>query len=177
VHVLRHPVNLGQGAALQTALEYSRSISGVSLFATMDSDGQHCEADLVPMIRCLYEGKLDIVFGNRFSANRAAGMPRSRRVILRCAAQFERILTGLDLGDAHNGFRVLNRFAAEQIELRQNRMAHATQFKQLVRKYRLKYGEVPVTIRYNTETLTKGQKNSGAFIILKDLVQAYLFDR
>ena len=40
-HVVRHPVNLGQGAAIQTGIEYARSRPGAQVFATFDADGQH----------------------------------------------------------------------------------------------------------------------------------------
>ncbi len=40
-HVVPHPVNLGQGAAIQTGVEYARSQPGAQVFATFDADGQH----------------------------------------------------------------------------------------------------------------------------------------
>ena len=40
-HVVPHPVNLGQGAAIQTGVEYARARPGAQVFATFDADGQH----------------------------------------------------------------------------------------------------------------------------------------
>ena len=42
-----HPVNLGQGAAIQTGVEYARRQPGAQVFATFDADGQHRLKDVV----------------------------------------------------------------------------------------------------------------------------------
>jgi hypothetical protein len=88
------------------------------------------------------------------------------------AVLFEKLLTGLDLNDAHNGFRVFNWKCASCIELKQKRMAHATEFKQIVASSRLKYSEYPVSIRYGLDK--RGQTNMGSFQILFDLLKGAL---
>jgi glycosyltransferase involved in cell wall biosynthesis len=174
VHLLRHSINLGQGAALQTGVEFARDVVRADVFATMDADGQHNPADLPAMLAALEN--LDIVFGTRFVGAGAAHVPPARRVLLKGARLFERVLTRLDLSDAHNGYRVFNRRFAEVLLLRQNRMAHATEVKQTVARHGLRYGEVPVIITYSDETMAKGQRNTGSFVILRDLLRAYLFN-
>lgn len=176
VRVLRHLVNLGQGAALQTALEYARDFLNADLFVTLDADGQHRPQDLFVLLEPLIRKQVDFVFGNRFMG-RTIEVPRARKWLLRLATAFEVGLTGIRTHDSHNGFRAFSRKAAQVIELRQNRMAHATEFKQLVATQGLTYREVPVSIRYSAETLEKGQSNWGSLRILKDLLQLYLFDR
>src|SRR5262245_40361247 len=42
--VLTHPFNLGQGAALQTGIEFAAA-NGARTIATFDADGQHDPAD------------------------------------------------------------------------------------------------------------------------------------
>ena len=49
-HLVRHPINLGQGAAIQTGVEYARKQPGAQVFATFDADGQHRVKDVVAMI-------------------------------------------------------------------------------------------------------------------------------
>src|SRR6516165_9831989 len=39
-HLVRHPINLGQGAAIQTGIEYARKQPGARVFATFDGDGE-----------------------------------------------------------------------------------------------------------------------------------------
>ena len=69
-HLVRHPVNLGQGAAIQTGVEYARSQPGAQVFATFDADGQHRVEDVVAMIDRLAAEDADIVIGTRFGAGR-----------------------------------------------------------------------------------------------------------
>ena len=67
-HVVRHPANLGQGAAIQTGIEYARSQPGAQVFATFDGDGQHRVKDVVRMIDRLSAEQVDLVIGTRFAA-------------------------------------------------------------------------------------------------------------
>src|SRR5262245_11235889 len=64
--VLRHCVNLGQGAALETGIEYALA-RGAEIFVTMDADGQHDVADVVAMVERLRDTpELDLLLGSRF---------------------------------------------------------------------------------------------------------------
>lgn len=176
VHLLRHLQNLGQGAALRTGMAFGLRKLGSDYFVTMDSDGQHRLVDLAAVLSPVVTGTTDITFGNRFRGALSKNMPKSRRIILKAAAAFERVTTGLPLNDAHNGYRAFNHTTAELMKLRQNRMAHATEIKQIVAKSGLRFAEVPVTIHYSADTLAKGQSNLGSFNILKDLLKSYLFE-
>src|SRR2546423_7797651 len=60
-YLIRHPVNLGQGAAIQTGVEYARGRPGARYFVTFDADGQHQAEDVVAMLERLRAATLDIV--------------------------------------------------------------------------------------------------------------------
>lgn len=172
--LLRHLINLGQGAALQTGITYARQELGADFYVTMDADGQHCPEDLQGVLDPVVQGRAEIVFGNRFiRMNRS--IPGLRRWILKGGILFEKVITGLDLGDSHNGYRAFNRKVADRMDIQLNRMAHATEIKQIVAREKFNYAEVPVEIAYTAETLAKGQRNLGALVILKDLLTSYLF--
>ena len=64
--VVRHPVNLGQGAALQTGFEYALADPSMELVVTFDADGQHLISDAVGMVERLRAGEADVIFGSRF---------------------------------------------------------------------------------------------------------------
>lgn len=177
LHLLRHLINLGQGAALQTGVTYACDTLRSDEFVTMDSDGQHRPQDLPTLLGELRRSGARIVFGDRFSSSGTQGIPASRRIILRAAAAFEVLLTGVKLNDAHNGFRAFDRSLAESLDLKQNRMAHATEFKQHLARTKATYSEAPVAIAYSQESLAKGQRNTGSLVILKDLLASYLFGR
>jgi hypothetical protein len=170
----RHVVNLGQGAALETARQLALREAPFFAYVTMDADGQHRARDVQRLVSALESGA-DVALGDRFAGRSA--VPRARAVLLAAARTFERLLVGRALGDAHNGLRAFRRSALEQVGIRQNRMAHATEIVRLVlaEPRALRVVEVPVDIRYTATTLRKGQRSSGALTIASDLFHRYLF--
>ena len=100
--------------------------------------------------------------------------PKERIRLYEAGEEVDRIPTGLDVSDAHNGLRVLSASAARSIRLRQNRMAHASEILEEIGKHGLSYVEVPVHIRYTEYSMAKGQSGLGAFNILFDLLLARL---
>lgn len=165
--VVIHPVNLGQGAALQTGIERALEV-GAQWIVTLDADGQHDPNDAARMVELARSQALDVCLGSRFLGN-TVGMPGSRRLLLKAALRFQRITTGLKLTDVHNGLRVLSCDAARRIGLRQNRMAHASEFVARIATLGLRHEEAPVTIRYTQYSRAKGQSALGALHILVDL--------
>lgn len=166
--VLRHPINLGQGAALQTGLDFATAQPGAEYFVTFDSDGQHQTSDAERMVARLRAEPLDIVVGSRFLDGRTKpGL--LKKIVLRAAVLFERVSTGVKLTDAHNGLRALNRTAASRIRIRQNRMAHASEIVAQIGRQRLRYAEEPVHIIYTDYSRAKGQSLWNSVNILSEL--------
>jgi glycosyltransferase involved in cell wall biosynthesis len=157
-HVVRHPVNLGQGAAIQTGVEFARRQPGARLFATFDADGQHRVADVVRMIERLDGADLDIVIGTRFAApEAAAAVPLLKRLVLRAAVALNPRIRRLGLSDAHNGLRVFNRRVADGLDLTMNGMSHAGEFIALIAENGWRVGEEPVEVLYTDYSKAKGQ--------------------
>jgi len=165
--VIRHPVNLGQGAALQTGIDHALSLD-FDVLVTFDADGQHSAADVRALVEALVRERADFALGSRF-LGRAANLPPSRRLILQAATLFTRLSTGLRLTDTHNGMRAMTQRGAAAIRLRQNRMAHASEILGQIAASGLRWVEVPVTIEYTAYSLAKGQRASESFTILLDL--------
>lgn len=166
--VLRHPINLGQGAAIQTGLQFALAQTQASYFVTFDSDGQHSAADAAKMVERLRSEPFDIILGSRF-LDGGTNAGRLKVFVLRLAVFFERVVTGVKLTDAHNGLRALNRKAASQITIRQNRMAHASEIVAQIRAHGLRYSEEPVYIAYTEYSRRKGQSLWNSVNILSDL--------
>ena len=156
-NVVPHPVNLGQGAAIQTGVEYARSQPGATLFATFDADGQHRVADLVSMIERISRGDADVVIGTRFSSAATGHTPPLKRLILRAAAWLSPSSRRLGLTDAHNGLRVFNRTVADHLNLTMSGMSHAGEFIKLIDENHWRVVEMPVEILYTDYSLSKGQ--------------------
>lgn len=171
--VLRHAVNRGQGAALMTGIEYAHR-RGASCVVTFDADGQHSAEDIPRLVEPIARGEAAIVLGSRF-LGAAPEMPRGRRWLLRAAVLFTRLFSGLKLTDAHNGLRAFSAEAAAGIELRLDRMAHASEILDQIRGLGLPYREVPVTVRYTDYSLAKGQRGLDALRIAFDYLVGRLF--
>ncbi len=168
--VLRHVVNLGQGAALRTGIDFALR-EGAEYIFTFDADGQHVPRSLPALAARMEETGADVVLGSRWPG-RAENIPWMRRFVLRAAVTFTRFETGLAVSDTHNGLRLFTRHAAAAIRIGQRRMAHASEILGQIGQKKLKYAEAPVTVRYTEYSLGKGQKNSGMFRVLMDLFYA-----
>lgn len=165
--VVRHPINLGQGAALQTGIEFALR-NGAEYVATFDADGQHDINDVPPMAEMLREKGLDVVLGSRF-IGKVVGMKFGRRLLLYAAVVFTRVTTGMKLTDAHNGLRVFTRAGVSRICLCHNRMAHASEILEQIASSKLRYAEYGNTVRYTDYSMAKGQRASNAINIVVDL--------
>jgi polyprenyl-phospho-N-acetylgalactosaminyl synthase len=167
-HVVRHPSNLGQGAALQTGFAYALTDPGMRHVITFDSDGQHRVEDALSLLAVARDTGVDVVLGSRFLAPDSE-VPAARRAVLRAGIAFTRATTRLQVTDTHNGLRVLNRRAIEQIDLTLADMAHASQLLGLIARRGLSWTEAPVVIDYADETRRRGQPNVNALNIVFDL--------
>lgn len=167
-HVVRHPVNLGQGAAIQTGVEYARTRPGARIFATFDADGQHRVQDVLAMIDRLDRDRVDIVIGTRFADRRPRQIPAVKRLVLQAAAWLSPTSRTLGLTDAHNGLRVFNRTVADGLDLTMNGMSHAGEFIALIAENHWRVAEEPVEILYTEYSLSKGQPLLNGVNILFD---------
>lgn len=167
--LVRHPVNLGQGAALQTGIEYALLDPRVRYFVTFDSDGQHLVQDVERMLAILREGQVDIVFGSRFLSD-TVDVRGLKRLVLKTAVRYTNATTGVRLSDAHNGLRAFNRDVASALRLRMSGMAHASEIVTAVGRAGFRYTEAPVTIVYSDYSKAKGQSLLNSVNILFDLI-------
>ena len=167
--VVRHPINLGQGAALQTGIRYVLERTDARYLITFDADGQHSVADAVAMVAAARRENLAIVLGSRFLKG-PSPVGRLKRLVLATAAVVASRTTGMHLTDAHNGLRLLRRDAAEHLNLRQNRMAHASEIIRQLGATGLPWREFPVHIAYTEYSKAKGQSLLNSVNILVDLI-------
>jgi len=166
--VINHFLNRGQGAALQTGINFALS-QGADIIVTFDADGQLEPGEINQVVEPLLLGNVDVVLGSRF-LGKENKIPWSKRMILKLAIWVTRLYTGLKLTDTHNGFRAFSRQAAEKIEIRQDGMAHASEIVEQIRKNKFNFKEVSMTMRYTEYSMQKGQKLSNSFRIIWDLI-------
>lgn len=79
---------------------------------------------------------------------------------------FTRLILGIRLSDPQNGFRAMNRLAAEKIRIDNREMAHNSEIQIKAFRSGLKIMEVPITVIYHHF----GQKLSGGFKVAGDLL-------
>jgi glycosyltransferase involved in cell wall biosynthesis len=167
-NVVRHSINLGAGAALQTGLQYALLDHQAAYFLCFDADGQHRVEDAAAMAARMRVENLDILIGSRF-LGRAENIPSSRRLILIAGRLFERFTSKIELTDAHNGLRVFSRRFAGMVDLSMSDMAYASELLSLISRSGLPYGEHPVTIDYTEYSLHKGQRSINSVNIAMDI--------
>jgi polyprenyl-phospho-N-acetylgalactosaminyl synthase len=172
---IRHRLNLGQGAALQTGISVALK-KGAEYLVTFDADGQHDVSDIDGMIQKIKEDQLDIVLGSRFLPGAGGNISAGRKLLLKAACYLNYLFTGVFLTDAHNGLRVMTRHAAGNIRMKENRMAHATEILKEIKKHGLKFREFPVHIHYTGYSKKKGQSLLNSVRIFFDLVLNKIFD-
>lgn len=168
--LVSHTINLGQGASLQTGIEYARKDPSTKYFVTFDADGQHQLEDVEMMIKYIRDHpEVDIVLGSRF-LGKTENMSTMKRWVLKLAIAFSNKTSGIKLTDAHNGLRVFNRNVAETLNISMNDMAHASEIVHLIHDKKYSYVELPVTIIYTDYSKAKGQAMMNSVNIIFDLL-------
>ncbi|MFH0874117.1 MAG: glycosyltransferase family 2 protein [Candidatus Komeilibacteria bacterium] len=167
--VISHPLNRGQGAALLTGMRYALQ-QGAEIIVHFDADGQMDPNDIAAMIAPLQQNEeLDLVLGSRFL--QVNNIPWTKKYLLQKPALiFQHLTSGLRLTDVHNGFRAFRATAAARLDIRQDRMAHASEIIMQIKRHGWRYQEVPVTIRY----YDYGQGLVGGLRIIGDLLKQRL---
>jgi polyprenyl-phospho-N-acetylgalactosaminyl synthase len=171
-YILKHPINLGQGAALQTGIDFALQ-KGARHIVTFDADHQHRAVDIPQLLLALSRAGADFALGSRFLGT-ATNIDLSRKLLLKAAVLFTRLTTGLKLTDVHNGLRAMTRRGASVLQIRQNKMAHASEILDQIAKSRLPYVEVPMTVEYTSYSKAKGQRLSNSVNIVLELITGAL---
>ena len=173
VTVIRHLINRGQGASLKTGIDHALS-KGADIVVTFDADGQHLASEIKNLVKPIKEGKVDAALGSRFL--KKIKMPFVRRVFLKGGALIFLIMYGIKLTDSHNGFRALSRKAIQKMELRTDRMEHASEIVEEIARNKIRYKEVPVTILYTDYSKARGQSNWNAFRIFFRMIMKKIIE-
>jgi polyprenyl-phospho-N-acetylgalactosaminyl synthase len=168
---LKHAVNRGQGAALQTGNDYAIK-NKADIIVHFDADGQFLAHEIKDLIKPIKENKADIVFGSRFLSKKSKIPFLKEKMILPLAKIINIIFIGKTLSDPQSGFRAMNKKAFKKIKIKNDRMAHCTEIIQKALNSDLRVKEVPITVIYKDF----GQRFSGGVRIIKDLLISRLIN-
>jgi len=164
---LKHIINRGQGAALETGNKFAIK-NGAEIIVHFDADGQHNAKEISQLIMPIKEGRVQACLGSRFL--RKQDIPLKKRIVLRGAILIIWAMYGIKLTDAHNGFRAFSRKALKKINITTDKMEHASEIVEEIKLKKIKYIEIPVTINYNSYAMEKGQKISNSINILIKMI-------
>ncbi|MDI3496211.1 MAG: polyprenyl-phospho-N-acetylgalactosaminyl synthase [Patescibacteria group bacterium] len=165
VTLISHPLNRGQGAALQTGNEYALA-QGADIIIHFDADNQFQAEEIPEVIAPLLANRADAVLGSRFLGKQSNLPALKKNLIMPLARTVNRLFFNIKLSDPQSGFRALNRHAAQTIKIQQDGMAHCSEIMHQLFTNKLRVSEVPITVVYHEF----GQKFSGGFKIVKDII-------
>jgi hypothetical protein len=155
-HVVRHPVNSGQGAALQTGYLVAERL-GVDVVVTLDADGQHDPAEIERLVGPIVRDEADFVVGSRRmgahdseSRAREAGISLYTRLI--------NLLGGTEISDVANGYRAIRASRLSEISFTEDQF-HNPELLLGAARAGLRVLDVPVTIRRRTSGQSKKGTN------------------
>ncbi len=163
--VLRHPRNLGYGAALSTGFQHFKS-NGAGIMVVLDGDGQHEPSEIARLARPLIDGTADIAIGSRFaSEEHLVLIPRYRRFGIGVVNRAWNFASGSTLSDTQCGFRAYTRDAVDKMEIEEASMSASLEILNQAAEKDLRIVEVPVTVRYGGDTSTMKPGKHGMELI------------
>lgn len=154
ITVLDHVINLGAGAATKTGIDYAVK-KGATYVATIDADFQHNPKDLIPLIQCIEEKKMDLVIGSRFLKKN--GVPLTRMFFNFLGNIVNFFVTGLVISDSQSGMKVMSRRFAENLNITYNGFEFCIEIIKNAKINRSNVYEYPIDVMYSKETMEKGQ--------------------
>jgi len=164
VSVLRHIINRGQGAALQTGIDYALE-NGADILVHFDADGQFKPEEISEIIAPILAGEAEVVLGSRFLEKKSEIPKLKKHIIMPVARLVNEIFLGISLTDPQSGFRAFTSSAAGKIRIEQDRMAHCSEILSKIFEKKLRVKEVPISVIYHDF----GQKLGGGIKIIKEL--------
>lgn len=112
VAVVRHPFNLGVGAALQTGFRWALA-NGYSIAVQLDADGQHDPRYLDALIEPVRSGTCDVAIGSRYVESTGYRAPLFRRLGMLLFSYVVRLAVGQRIADTTSGFRAYGKAVLE----------------------------------------------------------------
>jgi len=155
VLLVNHPINRGAGAAVMTGIELARR-RGWQHLAFMDADGQHIVRDLHSLYDSMTTQQYDLVVGSRFLDPNLC-IPRSRRIFNGIANGMTNLFARGSYTDSQSGMRLLNRKAIESLDLQIDGFGFCSEMLIRAENHRLSTGETPISVRYTSYSISKGQ--------------------
>ncbi|MHB1347829.1 MAG: glycosyltransferase family 2 protein [Candidatus Humimicrobiaceae bacterium] len=173
VFLIKHPVNMGPGAAIKTGIDFAL-LKNADIIVTFDADGQHLAKDIYGLAKPIISNKAEVTLGNRF-LNNSSKVPIFKKIILKAGALLMFLMYGILSSDSHNGLKAMSRSAASRIDIKSNGWEYCSEIIEEIMLKKIKYQEVPVTVKYSDYSIQKGQKIYNSFYIFSKMFVKWIF--
>jgi glycosyltransferase involved in cell wall biosynthesis len=155
--VITHRLNRGKGAAVKTGIEAAKLLRA-DIIVTLDADGQHQAKDIYALIRPIIAKHCDIALGTRQWNN--PGIPQQKVLQNMVGNAATWLLHRQWVADSQSGFRAYSRRAAECIDTQADFYDYDSEVIREIRVHRLRFVQVPITVRYTAYSRTKPTRQS-----------------
>jgi len=146
--VLRHPTNLGKGAALRTGFDYTVK-KQYDVMITLDGDLQHNPHSIPRFLDKIKQG-YDIIVGSRYQTQ-SEDMPFARKLSNLITTTVLRVFFKVPVTDSQSGYRAFKRRVLETIPVRDNGFAAETEILIDAQRAGFLISEVPIATSYGDE--------------------------
>lgn len=167
--VVRHPQNMGYGAAIKTLFQRALDF-GADVLVTLDGDGQHDASEIPQVVKPITDGHADVVIGSRFVDEQGTKeMPLYRRIGAQVITKLVNGSSRTGVKDSQSGFRAYNRQALQRLSVSEAGMGASVQILLEASRQNLRILEVAGTCRYETtgvSTSTENPVTHGAGVIM-----------
>lgn len=171
VFELKHLVNLGPGASTMTGIRFAVE-KNARYIATIDADHQSDPGELLDLVKAMHKKPdADLIIGSRFL--RENDIPASRRFYNFIGNLISFAITGIYVTDSQSGFKIMTRRFAEQLSIDYNGFEFCIDIIKKARMNRLKIAEIPVSVVYTSDTLSKGQSFREGLMMLGRLFNPF----
>jgi glycosyltransferase involved in cell wall biosynthesis len=169
-HVVRHPRNLGYGAALRSCFEEARKMDADRM-VIIDSDGQHDSEDIPKLLEPISRG-YDLVIGSRFMTKKAEKIPLYRKAGMKVLDAITNFISETEVSDSQCGFRAYSRKAIEAIKISGNGMSAGSEILLQIKENNLRIKEVAICCNYDLENTSKQDPVTHGLNVIMYLMKA-----
>ena len=151
MQVVRHPSNLGKGAAIRTGLQHVRG----ELVLIQDADLEYDPEDWPRLLRPVLRGRSQVVYGSRFGGE-GGNMPAWDWVGNRFLSLTTNLLYNTSLSDMECGYKLFTRKVLDDITIESDRFDFEPEITAKVLRRGHRIYEVPVS--YAGRPASEGRK-------------------